>query len=263
MSFWTFHNEERYSAACYAQGLAMQFAQVSLFCWTGVFAFNLYMVIVMRRLDVHLYNTWYHSVCWIVAVVCTLIPNFTFAYGRTTVWCWISKEAPGGNAYRIGTFFVPFYVSWIIMLFVCICIVYRLLITIKHMLPDEKERTLQLVRRFYAYPIIFLICYIPATINRINNWVTGNDVFVLFIIHVLASPSLGTLNALLFFSNIEVRHAVANIFIRYECFSYCLGDVLLSETHNTTQKSGLEILSGAENMNEHSEDDILHDIVLP
>ena len=253
MSFLTYNHDGSFSGLCYAQGLLMQFAQVALFCWSAVFAFNIYMVIVRRRLDVDKYNTWYHGICWTVTGVCTIIPNFTFAYGKTTVWCWISKEASFGNVYRISTFFIPFYAAWIVILFVCFSIVYRLLNSNSHHGSDEHLRTSNLVRRFYAYPIVFLVCYIPATVNRINNWVTGNDIYALFIIHVLASPSLGTLNAIIFFSNMEVRKEIGSIVVRYCCFSF-------GGTPIPPKESLVDELPGR--VIEHSEDDILDEVLV-
>lgn len=246
ISFLTYRNEVTYSKLCYFQGFMMQFIQVSIFCWTCAFAFNLYLVIILRCLDTEKYRVWYHILCWGIASICTSIPQFTLAYGKTTVWCWITKESIHGNAYRIGTFFVPFYISWIIIVFLYGNIIYRLCSTLNHMTPNDRQLTLGLLRRFFLYPIIFIICYIPATINRINIWVTGNDVYVLFIIHVLASPSLGTLNGIVFFCNSDVRNALANIFIRRGQCSYCLGDVPIEiEIEIAVNHSDDEILEGA------------------
>jgi hypothetical protein len=256
MSVYTFRRELDHPGVCYAQGLFMQFAQVAIFCWTAVFVLNLYLVIVHRRLDVEKYSTWYLVVCCCVPTVCTLIPNITFAFGKTTVWCWISKEAVGGNAYRIGTFFVPFYVASISIIFLCVSIIYKLTSTLEYKRPDDRTHALRLLRRFYAYPVIFIVCYIPATVNRINNWTTGNDIYCLFIVHVLASPSIGTLNAIVFFCNIEVRNALGNIFVSRGYCSYCLGDVPLSDPMNQTESQEKHAHI------EHSEDEILHDIVL-
>lgn len=206
ISFITYHREVKYASLCYAQGLMLQFAHVAFFCWTTVFTFNLYLVIVHHRLDPEKYTTWYHGLSWSIASICTLVPNMTFAFGRTTVWCWISKEAPYGNLFRFATFFIPFYIACAIIIFTCASIIVR--IYYRYQLntdPMERQRDIHLLRRFYVYPILFLVCYIPATVNRINNWVTGNDVYVLFILHVLTAPTLGTLNAIIFFLNTDVK----------------------------------------------------------
>lgn len=207
----------------------MQFFQVAAFCWSAIISVNLWFVIVKRRLDVDTLHKYYHLVAWSVVALCVIIPNFTKAYGPASVWCWISKQATGGNALRFVTFFVPFYISWLLILVLYFWthnVAYK---SFQHMRDEEKEKSQRQIARLRAYPIIFVILYIPATVNRIYNWASNDDIFFLFILQVLTAPAVGFVNSIAYGMDTEIRNFVANSFIRRGWCSYCLGDVVLTD----------------------------------
>jgi len=207
----------------------MQFFQVASFCWSAIIAVNLWLVIVRKRLDVDSLQRYYHIVAWSVVAVCVIIPNFTLAYGPASVWCWISKTARGGNAFRFVSFFVPFYLAWILIV-VCYIWIGRVASTAYgHMSEEDREKSERQLARLRAYPIIFVVLYIPATINRVYNWASQDDIFVLFLLQALTAPAVGFVNSIAYGLDLETRNRVANSFIRHGWCSYCLGDVLLDD----------------------------------
>ena len=216
----------------------MQFFQVAAFCWSAIIAVNLWLVIVRKRLDVDSLQRYYHFVAWSVVAVCVIIPNFTHAYGPASVWCWISKTARGGNALRFVSFFVPFYVAWFLIVVCYIWIGRVSSSSYEHMSEQEKEKSQRQMARLRAYPIIFVVLYIPATINRIYNWASQDDIFALFILQALTAPAVGFVNSLAYGLDMETRNRVANSFIRHGWCSYCLGDVLLDEQIGGNNASG-------------------------
>ena len=207
----------------------MQFFQVAAFCWSAIISVNLWFVIVKRRLDVDTLHKYYHLVAWSVVGVCVIIPNFTKAYGPASVWCWISKQATGGNALRFISFFVPFYISFVLILVLYFWTHRVASQSFQHMRDDERERSQRQIARLRAYPIIFVILYIPATINRIYNWASSDDIFFLYVLQVLTAPSVGFVNSIAYGMDTEIRNFAANHFIRRGWCAYCLGDVPLTE----------------------------------
>jgi hypothetical protein len=231
----------------------MQFFQVAAFCWTAAIAVNLWLVVVRKRLDVDVFQLRYHIAVWSVAALCTIIPNFTKAYGPATVWCWISKDAKAGNAFRFATFFIPFYISWLII-FVAYIWISRVAITsFIHMRNTDREHAERQIKRLRAYPIIFVVLYIPATINRVYNWVSQDESFFLFALQALTAPSVGFVNSIAYGLDVEIRNRLANMLIRRGMCSYCLGDVVLNEdfavnsgsqTQQTEEQTDEEIIEG-------------------
>lgn len=216
----------------------MQFFQVAAFCWSAAIAVNLWLVVVRQRLDVDAYQGRHHIVTWTVTLLCTIIPNFTAAYGPANVWCWINKDAKGGNVYRFTTFFVPFYIAWFIIVvgYVWIYQVARKnLVTMRN---EDREKAEAQIARLRYYPIIFVVMYIPATINRVYNWISDDDIYVLFILQALTAPAVGFVNALAYGLDRDVRNVLANVFIRRGMCSYCLGDVLHDEDGGGYEHSG-------------------------
>ena len=215
----------------------MQFFQVAAFCWSAMIAVNLWLVIVRKRLDVDSLQFRYHVVVWSVVFICVLIPNFTKAYGPASVWCWISKAATFGNGFRFVSFFVPFYVAWFVVIVCYIWISRVAALAYAHMRDEDKERSQRQLARLRWYPIIFVVLYIPATINRVYNWLSQDDIFLLFLFQVLTAPSVGFVNSIAYGLDTEVRHRIANSFIRRGMCSYCFGDVILDEGPTSQDRS--------------------------
>jgi hypothetical protein len=208
----------------------MQFFQVAAFCWSAIIAINLWFVIVRRRLDIDKLQPIYHIVVWSVVAICVIVPNFTKAYGTASVWCWINKQAKFGNVFRIITFFVPFYIAFLIIIISYIWISHIATRAYENMRDEEKERSQRQIARLRIYPIIFVILYIPATINRVYNWASQDDIFFLYLLQVLTAPAVGFVNSIAYGMDLEIRNRIANTFIRRGMCSYCLGDVILDES---------------------------------
>lgn len=233
----------------------MQFFQVAAFCWSAIISVNLWFVIVRRRLDVDNLHKYYHLAAWTVVAVCVIMPTFTKAYGPASVWCWISKNASGGNALRFISFYVPFYASWILILILYFWTHRVAANSFQHMREDEREKSQRQIARLRAYPIIFVILYIPATINRVYGWISNNDIFALFLLHSLTSPAVGFVNSIAYGMDTEIRNFVANSFIRRGWCSYCLGDVVLEDSFK--ESSGTAPEDGR-----YEDEDIIEDGVI-
>lgn len=233
----------------------MQFFQVAAFCWAAIISINLWFVIVKRRLDVDNLHKYYHAAAWSVVAVCVLIPTFTKAYGPASGWCWISKNARGGNVLRFVSFFVPFYIAWVLILVLYFWTHRVAANSFQHMREDEREKSQRQIARLRAYPIIFVILYIPATVNRVYNWMSNDDIFFLYLLQVLTAPAVGFVNSIAYGMDTEIRNFVANSFIRRGWCSYCLGDVILQDPHG--EPSG-----HASGSTHYDDEDIIEDGVI-
>jgi len=50
-----------------------------------------------------------------------------------------------------------------------------------------------------------MLLYIFPTINRIQNWITNDEVFFLYVAHVLTAPLLGFVNAIVYGLDEDIR----------------------------------------------------------
>lgn len=117
------------------------------------------------------------------------------------------------------------------------------------MRDEEKEKTKRQLSRLRWYPIIFVVLYIPATINRFYNWASQDDIFFLYLLQVLTAPAVGFVNSIAYGLDTESRHRIGNFFVRRGMCSYCFGDVLLDEnvtSHDRSASAGHEQMDEAE-----------------
>jgi len=192
LSIGIFKHEAQDAAACTAQGIIEQFAQLSSFGWITIIAINLYLVVV-RGIETHDYEKYFHPAVWLFALVTTVIPFASpGSYGPAGLWCWIIWDY---QAYR----WVLFYVPLILMIITVVATYALIIIAIRRRVEDAndlaKEKVERLRTRLISYPAIFVCCWIFPIINRIYDAVMWDDSFFLYFMHGLSEPLFGLLNA--------------------------------------------------------------------
>lgn len=138
----------------------------------------------------------------------SIIPLIAGAYGPAGVWCWIKKT---GSALplRFVTFYVPLYIMIAIMIYLYTVVIRTVNDTMAAGQNDiedsDRKRATTALARLRLYPIIFMVLYIAPTINRIYNWISNDDIFVLYLGQVMTAPLLGFVNSLAYGLDEDLR----------------------------------------------------------
>lgn len=166
--------------------------------WVLVVAYTISEVVLKRKFDIEYKMKYFHIFVWSISVVLTVLPLTTNNYGPAVGFCWISNEGDShdetmGNVWRLVTWYVPLYLELIYM-----CWIYwrttRLL--------DGANETFWRMR---FYPLVLVIAYSFATINRIYQMATDDYSFPLTILQIFFQGSIGFLNAMVYGCNSAVK----------------------------------------------------------
>lgn len=197
------------TALCTLQGFLQQLFQLSSILWTTAIATTLYRAVVKQTGSQELLPR-FHLVCSGIPALFALLPLLTSSYGNTAAWCWIfvDPSSPAiGQVWRLLLFYLPL---WAAVVFNG----YTYYISNRAMRglfqsSSESEipkRYRNLMKRLNAYPLILAGCWFFATINRIQNaFAPNNPVFVLYMLQVVGRSLQGTLNAIAYGLNENVR----------------------------------------------------------
>jgi hypothetical protein len=202
-------NPRNDTGLCTIQGLLMQFFQISSTLWSTAIALTLYRAVVKRK-DSDNLMPYFHAFCYGVPFLFCFLPLFTESYGNTGAWCWITAEEgdDAGSIWRLFIFYLPL---WAAISFNA----YTYFVTIRSMSNLFKSRGEEsampakykkLIQRLALYPLILVGCWFFATINRIHNFFAPEDpIFWLFFLQVVGQSLQGSLNALAYGLNPNVR----------------------------------------------------------
>jgi len=222
----------RTTPLCYVQGMLIQICQTSSYLWTTIIAFNLFMVVVKHK-PMRSYELYYHVTIWIMVIVVTSLPLTTKSYGLgdQNYWCWIKNNNLMGNVWRFVTFYFPLYFCIALVIIMYMVIFRAIRKTFKSMplkggtnySEKEKQRVKLILGRLKLYPIVFVILWIFPIINRIHNWVSHDEVFILFLMHVLTAPLAGFVNSIVYGLDPPMRERYAALLASKGLCVGCLG----------------------------------------
>ena len=223
------------SISCTLQGLLQQFFELASVLWTTVIAGTLFMAII-RQTDVEQYRARIYCYGWLVPGLLALLPLSTNSYGDAGAWCWIhSKTWAETTAWRFTIFYVPLwiaiafngYVYWLTTK-----TLRRLLDVSSSVEGDDAPQRLEaLIDRLKYYPLILIICWTLATINRIDNSIHKRQLYALALSSRLFTTLGGLLNSLAYGVNGQVRTAWGPV------LKACTKGGLLRESEMTSTSS--------------------------
>jgi hypothetical protein len=101
--------------------------------------------------------------------------------------------------------------TWLIILFNCFFII-KVMNLLKSELKDDQNLVDKYSNKLKLYPLVQIISFIPATINRIYNMCTNNDNFTLTLIQCIFDNSDGLMFAFVYGFNNTVRGAISDSF---------------------------------------------------
>jgi len=184
---------------CQVSGFLLQWFIVSEDFWIATIAIYLFFIIVKRK-DLKKKEWIFHVINWGVPFLVAILPflGVGIGYGIAGTWCWVIDP--------VARLVFSYFFVWTAFVIIIVCygwIVYHIRdvrMTTMEMRDEKSSATIakqdkKLFKKLAAYPIIFLIQWIPATINRVQNAAAPtNPIAILFIIHVGLVTSSGLLN---------------------------------------------------------------------
>jgi len=208
---WSLTNDSDLSgmphSLCIITGWLTQWFAFSEDCWVSAIAVYMYISIVKSR-ETKRQALLYHIGCWGIPGAVSILPFFRLGgYGLAGTWCWLKDPA--------ARLYLGYSFPWL----TTIIVVVSYYLTIRYILkstrevrktintsnsPALMEKNRRLFRKLAAYPLIFILQWTPATINRIQNELYPNDpIVILYVIHIFTVTSSGWLNGIFYASYIN------------------------------------------------------------
>ncbi len=178
-------------------------------------ALTLYLVIVLHKRNVESYEKYYHIVSWGLPAICSGLPLITDSYESyddSSYWCWIKSDEKLSS--RIWQGLVLYVPLWSVILFNIFCylrIIQALNLQIDFISTDENYKT-QLLRRLKLYPAILIVCYLPSSWYRFEQWIhwEENGSMILPTIALGMSTLVGFLNSIVYGMNPTVQECIGD-----------------------------------------------------
>ena len=122
-------------------------------------------------------------------------------YGSSGVYCWIkSSNGYGSEETDLATtsallvllnLYIPLWISAIFIIIIVVKV-------IKYVKSSMLQSDLDFVSRLKLYPIVLIVCWTPATINRILSFCTGQDYAWMVCLHIIFSRIEGLLHMIVY-----------------------------------------------------------------
>lgn len=180
---------------CQFQAINVQFFTLASFMMTFVTGLTLYIIIVKSKDTLDL-NYTYGVIVIGFPLIATVIPCFYNKFEKDTVWCWVSKKP---IYLRIITFYGPLWAQNSINLWLYFRVINKL----------KAEEHVSL-RRLRIFPLILIICYLPATLERSLEIFDHDDNFTLTLAMGLGDGLLGLINAICYGLTDNVKSYICN-----------------------------------------------------
>lgn len=151
--------------------------------WTFNIALALYISVVQQIQDVEKYEFRMVMLAYTLPLFVSLLPWTTNSYGHAGGLCWIHGNDTGVvTTWRIITFYGPLWVVIVTNISIYVKII-RVIFEYVSEDTDEVKSTKKLVRRLRLYPLLLIVDYSFATINRVYDFIYPDDPsFILIII---------------------------------------------------------------------------------
>jgi hypothetical protein len=187
---------------CIAQGILMNIGEVSSICWTTIISLSLYLGTIV--LDFQKLRKWYFFLyTFTFTAIFTIGPFITHSYGQAGVWCWLNTK--NLNNYSAWVWSLTIYIfHWCNIIF-NIFAVYKTIryfnIRAFEVKEDDKQQA-NFLKNFCImlkfFPIILIICWVPATINRIYLFASKRENAFLYGFHAFFTSLIGFLDAIVY-----------------------------------------------------------------
>lgn len=203
---------------CVVQAIIMSYFETSALIWAFLIAFVLHQAFLnlketfqARMIDT--YRNHFLLAGWGYPLLFTILPMTTNSYGEAGGWCWIIDDNPIDIVWRFLQFYIPL---WMIMIY-CMWVYIRVArefqrqaqeLELEENAPTGSKKT-PVGQRLKLYPLVLVICYFWASINRVYQLFSGGQtVFFLSVLQSVFSSPLGLANAIVYGLTGQIRSAV-------------------------------------------------------
>jgi hypothetical protein len=173
---------------CQMQGFLKVFFGLASIMWCCAISFSLHMAFLREvesfsPANIERHNAKFHLAVWGVALVGAIIPFITESYGDVGPWCFITE-----SAVQFACFYSEVWVAVIYNSYVFISVFRKL----SNMGGDSDS----MQNKIKYYPLVLVIAFFFATINRVYQACGGGHYMWLTSLHVIFTTSQGLLNAI-------------------------------------------------------------------
>ena len=189
-------------SSCIAQGILMNFGEISSVSWTSVIAMSIYLGTVVTDFGKVKKFLFYFYV-YVTSILLTFLPFITNSYGVAGAWCWLNtKNLDDSDAWLWSMGIYIFHWCNIVFNIFAVCKTIKYFKIRAFEIEEDNQEQSNFLKNFCIvlkfFPIILIICWVPATINRIYLFATGIENTFLYTIHAFSSSLIGFLNALVY-----------------------------------------------------------------
>ena len=138
--------------------------------------------------------------------------------GPAGAWCWLDIDSEDVNKIKIIRKLELIYYSFMwLMIIINSYFIVNVIFGLRKLETEENKDIIQRsVSRLKWYPIVLVICLIPASINRLLNYY-NYDYLALVYLHTMFDSLQGFLFSLVYGFNPEIRKAVKDLCSKIFC----------------------------------------------
>ncbi len=139
---------------------------------------------------------------------------FLGLYGPAGTFCWIAV-GQYSDASNIATI-VYYSLSWLIILLNGYFVI-KVILTLRRDFKSEEDLVKKYTNKLKLYPLVQVISFIPATVNRVYNLIDNRENFYLLLIQGIFDALTGLMFAFVFGFNYQVRKSLGDCFAGLCC----------------------------------------------
>jgi hypothetical protein len=209
-------NDPTGGTLCQIQSWSESFFELSSPMWTTAIATTLFMSVILRWPGDAIERSfkWMCLVCIGVPALLTIIPGAQGFYGVAGAWCWIREEY---SLWRIFQLFIPLVLCILFNAYVYCKVIFEIKRTVRateaaaggYASDPATQQMQKIVNRLLRYPLILVIVWFFAAVNRITEAASGEQLFALSLLQQLFSSAQGFLNAFAYGFSSGVQEALS------------------------------------------------------
>jgi uncharacterized membrane protein YidH (DUF202 family) len=183
---------------CQAQGYSIQFTVLAMPILCLCISLHFYLILTNRGAQLREGNRYlYLSMALGLGIpfVLATATQLDEAFGNALIWCWIVKAR---DDLRYIMFYIPL---WIIILMGIVLNIFAVLHvrSVEKAVARKQYIFTRNASKVFLYSMVFVICWIPGTTNRLHETVNGSSPHWMIIGHCFATTSLGFWASVVYF----------------------------------------------------------------
>ncbi|RYG57315.1 hypothetical protein EON66_00695 [archaeon] len=195
---------------CIAQAAGETLMELASALWTFSIAATLFLTVKGKyKLDEYPGRTVaiFAAISFGIPGIFSLVAGVNGVYGPAGGWCWMVGSA---EIWRFAAFYIPLWIIMSLNAIIHLNVIWEVRKLIKRTSEHDSsvESLRELARRSMRYPIVLFVVWSFASINRVYEAATHDQVYALFMLQRSFSSSQGFLNAIAYGFTPTVRDAI-------------------------------------------------------